>query len=251
MPCPRCQHENRQATFCEACGTPITANPSGPPAPSYSELTGALSEALEQQTATSEILRVISSSPTDAQPVFETIVASATRLCNGVFGAIYRMDGELVHLAGTYNIPVEFVERLGRAFPTRPHRGALAMRAILDGVVVQSPDLERDPEYQNLGIARRLGMRSLVGVPMLCDGAPIGAIAVGRSAVGSFPANQIELLKTFSNQAVIAIENVRLFTETKEALEQQTATAEILRVIASSPTDLQPVMDVVAKSAAR
>src|SRR5262245_20316803 len=218
MQCPACQHENRpQAKFCEECAEPLSPNArSHPGLKGEVLLRQALSEALEQQAATSEILQVISSSPADAQPVFETIVASAARLCAGVFGAIFRMDGELVHLASTYNIPVEVVERLRRGLPTRPHRGALAMRAILDGAVVQSPDLESDPEYQQLEIARRLGMRSLVGVPMLCNGAPIGAIAVGRTAAGSFPANQIELLKTFAAQAVIAIENVRLFTELQE-----------------------------------
>jgi two-component system, NtrC family, sensor kinase len=224
-----------------------------------------LTEALEQQTATSDILRVISSSPTDVQPVFDTIVASAVRLCSGLFGAIYRMEGDLVDLAGSYNIPDELVKRIRAMLPVRPDRGMLAMRALLDGTVVQSPDLETDPQFRLHDISRSLGMRSLVGVPMLRDGVAIGAIAIGRSMVGSFPASQIELLKTFADQAVIAIENVRLFTELEsrnrdltaahaqvtESLEQQTATAEILRVISSSPTDVQPVFDAIARSAMR
>ena len=224
-----------------------------------------VTESLEQQTATSEILRVIASSPTDVQPVFDTIVQSAARLCDGLFGAIYRVEGGLVDLAGSYNIPDELVERVRASLPARPHRGMLALRALLDGTVVQSPDLETDLEFRLHDISRSLGMRSLVGVPMLREGASVGAIAIGRSAAGSFPANQIELLKTFAAQAVIAIENVRLFTELQEknraltaahaqvteSLEQQTATSEILRVIASSPTELQPVMEAIAENAAR
>jgi predicted amidophosphoribosyltransferase len=142
MPCPRCQHENRpQATFCEACGTPLTANPSGPPAWSYAELTSALgeaveqqtataellqtrnrdlTEALEQQTATSEILRVISSSPGDIQPVFDAIAASAARLCNAVNGLVIRFDGQLLHLAAHYNVDPERLAAVRQAYPRPP-----------------------------------------------------------------------------------------------------------------------------------
>jgi GAF domain-containing protein/anti-sigma regulatory factor (Ser/Thr protein kinase) len=217
-----------------------------------------LTEALEQQTATAEILRVISRSQTDVRPVFETIAASATKLCSGLFGSIYRVESGLVHLAGSYNIPGWMVERFERSFPAPAHRGLVGMRAILDREVVNVADVPADPEFRNQEMADPLGMHSIVAVPMLRDGVPIGAIAVGRSVAGSFEPSLVALLSTFADQAVIAIENVRLFQELEarnrdltEALEQQTATAEILRVISSSPTDLQPVMDVVAENAAR
>jgi GAF domain-containing protein len=195
-------------------------------------------EALEQQTATSEILRVISSSPTDVQPVFDAIVVSAARLCRGVFSGVFRMDGEMLDLAGSYNVPAEFVERFRRMLPARPHRGLLAMRAVLDRVVVQSPDLETDAEFRNQEMTQALGMRSMVGVPMLRDGAAIGAITVGRRVAGPFLPSQIELLETFADQAVIAIENVRLFQELRartaeltRSVEQLTALGEVGRAV--------------------
>ena len=118
MRCPRCQHENPSGQkFCGACGTPLTANPSGPLAPSTAEITNALSEALERETATSEILRVISSSPTDVEPVFSAIVDSAVRLCGARFGAVFRFDGELVHLAAHLNLPKRMCRSFGACTP--------------------------------------------------------------------------------------------------------------------------------------
>ena len=249
MPCPRCQHENPSGQkFCGACGTPLTANPTGPPVPSYAEITSALGEAQEQQTATSEILRVIGSSPTDVQPVFEAIVQSAVRLCEATQGMVGRLDGRLIQLAAHYGAPDE-IEALKRTFPIPLGRGSVTGRAILTGDVVHL-DVATDPEYEYPVLAGP-GFTTVVSVPMLRKGSPIGAITVSREAGRPFSDNQIALLQTFAEQAVIAIENVRLFNETKEALEQQTATAEILRVIASSPTDLQPVMEAVAENAAR
>ena len=211
-----------------------------------------LTEALEQQTATSEILRVISSSPTDVQPVFETILADAVRLCESHNGAIFRFDGEALHLAADYNTTPEFhaYQALERF---RPGRESAVRRVGLERRPVHIPDVLADPElvaYRSEPY-RQEGMRSVLAVPLLKETSLIGAIAIYRKEVRPFTEKQIDLVTTFADQAVIAIENVRLFQELTESLEQQTATSEILGVIASSPTDIQPVLDAVAENAAR
>jgi GAF domain-containing protein len=209
-----------------------------------------LVEAHEQQAATAEILRVISRSKTDVQPVFDAILRSAVRLCDGVLGNLFRFDGELVHHVADYSFTPEAREVARRQFPMLPSRRFGGTRAILDRAVVHIPDIELDPEYDP-ALAQAVGVRSLLAVPMFREGSVVGTINVGRTAPGSFSPKQIELLQTFADQAVIAIENVRLFTETREALDQQTATSEILRVISSSPTDVQPVFDAIVESAGR
>jgi GAF domain-containing protein/CheY-like chemotaxis protein len=215
--------------------------------------------ALEQQTATSEILRVISSSQTDVQPVFDTIVRSAVRLCDGLYSALLQFDGELMHVVAQHNFTPEALEAADRVFPVRPTRALPSGRAILERAVVHIPDTEIDREHQYQGLTRAIGFRSGLFVPMLREGAPIGVIMVARAEPGPFADNEIELLKTFADQAVIAVENVRLFRELEdknraltdahaqvsESLEQQTATAEILSVISGSPTDIRPVFDAV------
>jgi GAF domain-containing protein len=210
-----------------------------------------LTEALEQQTATSDVLRVISSSPTDVQPVFDAIVQSATRLCEASFGVAHRFDGQVLTFDAHYNMTPDQVEQTAQRFPTPVTRGSASGRAILDRQVVQIEDVRVDPEYRIFGPQQALNFRTVLAVPLLKDGNAIGTLGMWRREVKPFTENQINLVKTFADQAVIAIENVRLFQELTEALEQQTATSQILGVIASSPTDIQPVLDVVAENAAR
>jgi two-component system, NtrC family, sensor kinase len=267
MKCPRCQHENpSHAKFCLECG--VSFSNKCPSAGSHTDLQRALSEAPEQQTATSEILRVISQSPTDVQPVFNAIAELAARLCDAAFSAVVRFDGELLHLVAVNNMLPEERAAYHSLFPRRPQLSFVMGRALLDGRPVHIEDVEADPDYDQRTLAvlkAAAPYHTCLGIPILRDGLPIGAIGCARHEVKPFTAAQIELVKTFANQVVIAIENVRLFTELQEknraltqahaqvseALEQQTATSEILRVISQSPTDVQPVFDAIVRSAVR
>ena len=208
-------------------------------------------EALEQQTATADVLKVISASPTDVQPVFDAIATSAATLCDAQFCHVFQYDGALVHFVAEHGLAPEAVETLRRAYPVAPGRASAAARAILSRAIEEIPDVLADPDYQHGNFARTMNFRGIVAVPMLRDGAPIGAIALSQSKVGRFSARQIDLLKTFADQAVIAIENVRLFNETKDALDRQTATAEVLKVISGSVADTAPVFEKILDSCRR
>ena len=205
-------------------------------------LTHERDEARGQQKATAEILQVIRASPTDAQPVFETIVRNAVSLCGSLYANVFRFDGELLHFVASHNVGPSFLDMLQRKFPMQPDSSQVVGRVVLTKSVVRIEDTLADPEYDQQ-FPRTLGFRRLMGVPMLREGEPLGAIVVGWAEPGPVSKIQEELLKTFSDQAAIAIENVRLLTETREALDQQTATSEVLKVISSSPGELEPVFN--------
>jgi two-component system NtrC family sensor kinase len=207
-------------------------------------------EGAEQQAATSAILRMIASSPTNIQPVLDTMAEYAARLCGADDAVIRRVEGNaLSPVAHFGSIPM--ARELGELDPIV--RGGFAGRAVQEGRTFHVHDL-RDAEAEFPGARERgiaLGVRTALAVPLLRDGKPLGLIHIRRLKVQPFTDQQIRLVETFADQAVIAIENVRLFQEITQALEQQTATSEILGVIASSPTDIQPVLDTVAANAAR
>src|SRR5262245_22683675 len=218
-----------------------------------------LAEALEQQTATSEVLRVISTSPTDVQSVFEMIVRRAVTLCGSLFANVFRFDGELLHFVAGHNVGPSYVELLRAKYPMRPDASQVAGRVLLTKSVVQLEDALADPDYdQRFPHAMGMGWRRMLGVPMLRHSDPLGVIVVGWAEPGSVSNVHEGVLKQFADQAVIALENVRLFKaeqqrtrELYEALEQQTATSEVLRVISSSPGDLQPVFSTMLENALR
>src|SRR6516164_1624491 len=217
-----------------------------------------LNEAHEQQVATADVLKVISRSPTDVEPVFDMIAESARRLCDGQFCFVYRFDGQLLHFVAHHSLTPEVLEMNRRAYPAPPSRRSAAARAILERGFIQIPDTNAEPDYA-LGAMAVVGKyRSVVAVPIIRDDLAIGSIAVARTQAGLLPDPQVELLKTFADQAAIAIENVRLFKaeqqrtrELAESLEQQTATSEVLRVISSSPGELKPVFKTMLENATR
>jgi signal transduction histidine kinase len=224
-----------------------------------------LGEAQQREAATAELLQVINRPQFALQSVFEAMAQSAMRLCEGEFAFVLRFDGELLRFAASYGLTQEGSAALQDSLPRPAGYDTANGRAVLRRAVVQIPDVQADLAYGALGVAEKATYRSLIAVPLLRDGDPIGGITVGRARVGPFSEGQIRLLRTFADQAVIAIEHTRLFEaeqtrtreltertkELTEALEYQTATSDVLGVIAASPTDIQPVLQTLVESACR
>jgi GAF domain-containing protein len=215
-----------------------------------------LTEALEQQTATSEVLRVIASSPTDLQPVLDTVIANAVKLSGATRGHIRRVDGELLRLVAHYNESAQNIATF-EARPIQVNSEGFAGRVLRERQPVHIPDVEAEAADQ-YAMGRLSGTRTMLGVPLLREGTGVGTISIWRNFVEPFTDRQIELVRTFASQAVIAIENVRLFKELQErnrdlteALEQQTATSEVLNVIARSPVELEPVYQAILAKTTR
>jgi signal transduction histidine kinase len=194
-------------------------------------------------------LKVIASSPDDVQPVLEAVAERAMSLLDAWSVLVTRFDGELLRFGAARGALPDTEQFLRNYYPMRPEAAVFAGRCILERIAINISDAQADPSPQNRERARLRGFRAALSVPMLRDGQPIGVITVSRSEAGAFAANEVALLQTFADQAVIAIENVRLFNETKEALERQTATSDILRVIAGSPSDVQPVFEAILSRA--
>jgi len=222
------------------------------------QLSRELDEVLQRQTATSEVLSIIRKSPADAQPVFEAIVQSAARLCGAIFSVVYLNDNDRLRVAATKNFSALATNQINeRQELTQVHRSYAGGRAVLNRAIVHIPDVLGDPEYsQEFAVAG--GWRAVLAVPLLHEGKSVGAISVGKAEPEPFSAGQVQLLQTFADQAVIAIENVRLFEQVQaktrdltESLQQQTATSDVLKIISRSSVDLETVLNTLCETVAR
>ena len=227
-------------------------------------LTRELSEAREQQAATSKVLKAISRSTFDLRTVLDTLLQSAVRLCSADQGTVAQRNGDTFYRSVSYGFSPVYLDYV-KDIPVEPGRDTGTGRALLEGKVIHIPDVLADPDFTWKEGQRLGGFRTVLGVPMLRQGVAVGVLALTRSAVRPFSDEQIALVENFAAQAVIAIENTRLLNELRqrtddlsqrttdltEALEQQTATSDVLKVISSSPGDLQPVFDAMLANATR
>jgi signal transduction histidine kinase/putative methionine-R-sulfoxide reductase with GAF domain len=213
-----------------------------------------LRESLQRQTATADVLKVISRSTFDLQTVLDTLVESVTRLCDADQAWLFERDGEVFRWVAGFGLATEVHARLRdyqKLQRTPVDRGSVTGRAALEGRVVQVVDVLADPEYTWSDAQTIAGYRAALGVPLLRKGDVVGVIFVGRNRPQAFTAKQIDLVTTFADQAVIAVENTRLLTELRESLQQQTATSQVLQVISTSPGDLEPVFQAMLENAIR